>query len=143
MKCVRISKDDLYDWIEREELFRKDPLPVATLLSGDRIYCCDEVVVGKTVLGKIVGVATIAPNGEENSGQPTIVALYVHPDHRRKGYGQKIMTAAVQRCIQRGFKQIRVDVMSGWAMRIIKSLLDNLQAVLEINYQGDFMDRHS
>lgn len=143
MKCVRISKDDLYKWIEREDLFRKDPIPIATLLSGDRIYCCDEVDAGKTAFGTIVGVATIAPNGEENSGQPTIVALYIHPNRRHKGYGLKIMTAVVERCVERGFTKVRVDVMSGWAMRIIKSLPDNLQAVLEINYQGDFMDRHS
>lgn len=142
MKCVRISKRELYDWMQAANLFGRTPMQAAILLGGDRIYCCDEVIAGKTTFGKIVGVGTIAPEGEEQSGQPTIVALYVHPDFRQKGYGRKIMEATVKRCVERGFAKVRVDVMSDWAMRIINSLPENLRAVLEINNQGDFMDRH-
>ena len=142
MKCKRIFKDELHVWMRDEELFRRDHMNVGSLLSGDRIYCCDEVIAGMTE-GKFVGVATIAPRGEKNYGQPTIVALYVHPDHRRQGYGKTIMKAAVRRCVKRGFKKVRVDVMSGWALRAINSLPENLREVLEVNYQGDFMDCHS
>lgn len=70
------------------QLHEKPNIPIAILLSGDRISCCDEGVIMEKE-AKLVGVETIAPEGEEHSGQPTIVGLYVVPEHR----GQRIRQA--------------------------------------------------
>ena len=81
------------------------------------------------------------PDGEEHSGQPTIVAIYVHPDHRRNGYGKMITEAIVRRCIERIFSNIRMDAMSGYAMRAINALPAELRAVLDVHDFGDVMDK--
>ena len=60
------------------QLHEKPNIAVALLLGGDRISCCDEGVIAEQEK-KLVGVATIAPEGEEMSCQPTVVALYVIP----------------------------------------------------------------
>ena len=112
-------------------------LSVGILLTGDRLACVDEVLAFE---GEILGVATIAPQGDEASGVPTIVALYVLPQHRRRGIGRALMEATVWRCRERGFERVRVDVMSAYIMRIIGSLPAELQVVLEVHDLGDLMD---
>jgi GNAT superfamily N-acetyltransferase len=87
-----------------------------------------------------VGVATIAPEGEMMSGRPTIVALYVLPEFRQRGYGKILLEAAVERCLERGFEKIRVDVMSSYAMRAINSLPTHLRDALDVRDQGDVMN---
>ncbi len=48
------------------------------LLSGDRISCCHYSAIA--IDGqKLAGICTIATDGEQNSGRPTIVGLYVLP----------------------------------------------------------------
>lgn len=108
------------------------------LLHGDRIYCCDEAAVAFED-NQPVGIATFAPEGEECSGQPTIVGWYVLPKFRRSGYGLVVLQAMITRCVERGFYQLRVDVLSDKAMTGINKLPDNLKQVLQINYQGNFI----
>src|SRR3989344_9209087 len=72
------------------KLHEKPSAAIGLLLSGDRISCCDEGVVMQEG-ENVIGVATIAPEGEEQSGQPTIVALYVSKEYRGKGYGSQIL----------------------------------------------------
>lgn len=139
MECRVISKRELFDWIDAENLWGRDPAIMGTLLSGDRITCCDEVVAG-FVDGRIVGVCTIAPEGEEGSGQPTIVAFYTHPDHRKRGYGRQIVEATVRRCLERGFQKIRVDTLSTYAKRICEQLPQELKAALDVHDLGSSMD---
>lgn len=117
-----------------------EPSPaMGILLIGDRLVCCDEAVVLKKG-GEIAGLATIAPDGEQMSGQPTIVALYVLPAYRRQGYGRQLMEAVVRRCFERGFENVRVDVMSAHAMKIIQALPDELKAGLDVHDLGAMMD---
>jgi GNAT superfamily N-acetyltransferase len=112
---------------------------VGILLGGDRINCCDEGVALE-VDGQIVGVATIAPDGEECSGTPTLVAIYVHPLHRRNGYARVIAEAAARRCKERGFNRVRVDVISAYALRVFTSLPSELRSIFDIHDQGGMMD---
>ncbi len=123
----------------REEKF---DAAMAILLSGDRISCCDEGVI-MSDKDKTIGLATIAPEGEERSGQPTIVGLYVAPKYRKKGYGAKILQRAVERCLERGLDKkgkIRMEVMSSWAKKIIDKFPDNLKEKIEVYDLGSMMD---
>lgn len=106
-----------------------------TLFGGDRITCCDEAVIAE-LEEKIMAIASIAPQGEMTSGQPTIVGLYTVRSFRRQGYGKTVMEAAVRRCLERGFTKIRVDAISKSAMKTVQSLPDELRVYLEVNDQS-------
>ena len=112
---------------------------IGTLLAGDRLSCCDEGVVWDED-GKIIGAATIAPNGEMMSGEPTIVALYVISSRRREGIGCELMKAAIDRCVERGFGRVRVDVLSTGARKTIAKLSAEQRALLRVVDMGSILD---
>src|SRR3989344_7005371 len=118
--------------VEKISKLNKEPnMAIRILFTGDRISCCDEGVI---MLAKenIIGFATVAPEGEEQSGQPTIVGLYVVPEYRSKGYGGQILQKAIERCFERGFKNVRMDVMSSNATKIIQKLPKDIQDKLDV-----------
>ena len=91
------------------------------LFCGDRLSCCDEAVGLKD--GDVaIGVATIAPDGEMGSGQPTVVALYLCKPYRGQHHSAALMKAAIDRCRQRGLVPVRVDAMSTPALRTCAAL---------------------
>jgi len=112
------------------------------LFGGDRAECCDEVAVIK-VDGDIVSLASIAPLGEDqSSGEPTIVGLYTLPSYRKQGLGKIVLSAAINRCIERGFEMIRIDAMSKGAIGTITSLPENLRSrltVIDQSYISELM----
>ena len=135
VKTLSISDERFRQW--RGGL---TPSPsVGILIAGDRLACCDEAVVG-LVDGEIVGCATISPQGEMMNDEPTIVALFVSPDHRRHGYGATIFRTTIERCIEREMEIIRVDVISDHVMRIIANLPAELRARLNVVNCGDIMN---
>ena len=126
--------------VEKLETFHQKPdFTIGILLSGDRITCCDEGVVMEEG-GNLIGIATIAPKGEMMSGQPTIVALYVDPHYRGRGYGNQILKRTIERCVERGFSNIRMDIMSSNAMKIIDKLPQELKDKIEVYDLGNVMD---
>lgn len=114
-------------------------LTLVSLLGGDRASCCDEAVAVQ-VDGYIVGVATIAPYGEQRSGKPTIVGLYVQPSYRRQGHGQRILEAAIARCLERGLVPVHVDILSSGSRKIVARLPLELRSVIVVNDLGDVID---
>jgi len=132
-----VPKDILMEKLR--QLHEKPNIIVGMLFGGDRISCCDEGVIAEQG-SKLVGLATIAPEGEQMSGQPTIVGWYVIPEYRRKGIGSQILKRAVERCIERGFNKIRMDVMSSNARRIIKNLPDELKNKIDVHDLGNIID---
>lgn len=134
-----LNRRELYDWVQWLHS-RKVPHGAGIiLLVGDRLSCCDEAV-GAVVNNQVVAVVTIAPHGEEQSGEPTIVALYTLPELRHQGYGREAFIAALVRCRERGFKRVRVDVLSDYVTRIISSLPKEDQEYLDIHDLGPIMD---
>lgn len=126
----------------RELHSAKAGFPIAILFGGDRLSCCDEGIVMNDN-GKLIGLATIAPEGEENSGQPTIVGLYVLPEYRQKGFGAQILKRTLERCIERGLNKnskIRMDVLSSKAQKIIDKFPKEFQDKIEVHNYGDIMD---
>jgi len=132
-----VPRDILIEKIR--QLHEKPNIAIGLLLSDDRLFCCDEGVIAEQE-SRLIGVATIAPKGEEMSGQPTIVGLYVVPEYRGRGIGSRILQRAVERCIERGFNKIRMDVMSSNAMKIIEKLPDKLKNKIDIHDLGNIMD---
>ena len=123
-------------------LFETDPhvrqdawFPI--LFCGDRLSCTDEAVIVE-VDGKIVALATIAPEGEIGEGTPTIVGLYTVRAYRKQGCGKAVLEPAIRRCLARGFSHIRVDAISPNALRTIQSLSEELRAELDVNDQSMF-----
>lgn len=128
METRIIQKSELHAWLRA----LRPSAVIGVLLTGDRLSCCDETVAIIDDSGQIVGVATIAPHGEEGSSQPTIVALYIRPSARGQGLAKPLQEATIRRCLERGFKKIRVDVMSARMMKVINSLSSELRDVLEV-----------
>lgn len=106
-----------------------------TLFGGDRLSCCDEAAIVE-VDGKIAALATIAPAGELNEGVPTIVGLYTIRAHRKQGYGKAALDAVIRRCFTRGFREIRVDVLTPNALKTVQALPEELRAALLVNDQS-------
>jgi GNAT superfamily N-acetyltransferase len=71
------------------------------LFSGDRFTCCDEAVIAYDN-DTFVGIATISFKGEDYSGKPEVVGLYVVPAFRCKGYGFMLLKDAILRCLDAG-----------------------------------------
>ncbi len=137
-----VSKESVpsFELISRNILLEKirklseNSNPALMLLFGrDRISCCDEGIIMQENQN-IIGIATISPNGEGDTGQPTIVGLYVFPKYRRMGYGSQILQKTIERCTARGFARIRMDVMSMNIAEIIKKLPKDIQNKLDVHY---------
>lgn len=118
MKTEVISTSELSEFTHTDLTMTK-----AILLGGERLMVCDEAVALKDDAGRILGVASIAPEGEGGSGVPTIVGLYTILEARNGALGVNVgytvFEATVRRCIERGFSTVRVDAMSSYAKRIL------------------------
>jgi GNAT superfamily N-acetyltransferase len=98
------------------------------LFSGDRFSCCDEAVVfGEN--GKFVGMQPSPPHGEYFDGTPDIVGLYVAPEFRRQGYGLQLLTAAIERCLERGLPTpVRITTISSNVVRLCNRLPEDIKS---------------
>ncbi|OGY92690.1 MAG: hypothetical protein A3H70_05015 [Candidatus Komeilibacteria bacterium RIFCSPLOWO2_02_FULL_48_11] len=115
-----VPKSAVHEWVYA--LHRQGgSMPKATLLGGDRWSCVRECVVAEED-GQILGIATIAPKGEEQSGEPTMVALYVQYEYRGRGIGYQLFEAAVDHMIAKGLVPVRVDVLNSKVFRMIERL---------------------
>jgi len=133
VRAGEISRIRVEEWanepgVQRHVLFQ--------LFGCDRLSCCDEGVVAKFD-NTIVGMASIAPLGEANSGTPTIVGVYVLPRYRGQGISLGLMRATVERCRERGFQKVHIDVYSGKLMRSIRKLPNDLRVLLEVNCEDE------
>jgi len=106
-------------------------------LGGDRIACCDEAVVMRTETGDLIGMATVSSQGEDYSGNPEIVGLYILSRYRGLGYAKKILEKTIERCIERGFDKIRLNVLSKKMMRAVNRLPVEMKEILEVSDQSE------
>ena len=56
------------------------------------------------------------------SGEPTIVAIYVLHEYRKKGIGSKLLEAAVDYMLQEGLEPIRIEVLNSKVLQMINRL---------------------
>jgi len=123
-----LSKEEVIEFIKT-----LNPHPVVGfLLSGDRVSCISEGL-GIEKEGEIIGIATIAKEGELLSGDPTLVALYIKPEHRQKGYGKKLLKEAIRYAkAKKKFPYLRVDILSSKVKKMIQSLSEEDKKFLKI-----------
>lgn len=95
----------------------------------------DKVVLAK-VEGKNAGIATIASKGEQLSGEPTIVAVYVVREHRHRGVGFELFNAALDYMLSNGLEPIRVDVLNSKVTRMIEKLPVGKRLKLKVEDQS-------
>lgn len=112
----------------------KSFLVLGMLFSGDRISCCDEAVVISEG-DQLIAIATIAPYGE-NTGNPTIVGVYVTPEYRKQGYGTKVVDYALNRCCDRNLTPVHIDAMTPGMKKICDAMNQDLISVSD--FSGDF-----
>lgn len=103
-----------------------------TLFSGDRFTCCDEFIVAHEN-GRLIGLASIAPDGEEMNGEPTMVGLWVNAEFRARGIGKQLVEQIISRCGERGFEKVRIDAMSEPVVKIYKSLSPDLKKQVKLD----------
>lgn len=162
-QLIVVKQQELYQHVQA--LLEQRPINPALplLFTGDRITCCDEGIVLRQQ-ETVLGLASIAPFGEgvnlghmrtqeylrregllqedelTEVGQPTIVGLYVPRHHRGKGYGEQILHRTIERCVERGFTNIRLDVMNSHALRMLERLPEEIRQHLDIHDFGTVMD---
>lgn len=118
--------------------FPIEPMSRAILFSGDRWSCCDQCVY-LYVSNKLVAIATIAPNGEQNSGNPEIVGIYVHKEYRNLGYSKLILEGAVNMCKERGFPYVNITVVNSLLLNPAKSISDISDGYLRVTNLTNFI----
>jgi GNAT superfamily N-acetyltransferase len=110
---------------------------MAILFAGDRLSCCDEAIVARCD-GKIFGIATIAPEGEMRSGNPTIVGVYVVPHVRGLGIGSQLFQSAIRRCVEQSLTPVRIDALTDKMARLCDALPDGLKSVCHVVKHADW-----
>ena len=115
-----VPKAEAAEWVWSLHRIRPS-MALGTLLAGDRWSCVSEAAIAEEE-GKIVGIATIAPEGEQMSGEPAIVGLYVLHQYRGRGIGYQLLEAAVDYMLSKGLKPIRLDVVNSRVLRMVERL---------------------
>lgn len=104
----------------------------AITVGGDRITCCEWAIAAYDD-AKCVGLATFAPQGEEQSGQPTVVGVYVLPKYRKQGIGLALFQQTCEEAYREATRKVRVDAMSRDGTRLVKKLSQELRAHLDVH----------
>jgi hypothetical protein len=79
-------------WFFRHEGDKMLATPM--LFDSERWGQCDAAIVATTD-AEIVGVVTLAKNGIENSGKPTLDTLFVPKRHRGQGVGYNLFERGI------------------------------------------------
>jgi GNAT superfamily N-acetyltransferase len=138
LKIQIISTEKVSEVVLQNLQSNVSQLAMITLFGGDRIMCCDEGFGLFDDQDQVVGMITIAPKGETCCADvPTIVGLWVHPIFRQKGFGKNLLEYAIKRCLERGFSQIRIDLLTKSAKHTCNALSEDLRKVLVIHDQSD------
>ena len=93
----------------------------ALLFGGDRLWCIDWAVVA-ILDGVHIGLATVAEQGEEQSGIPTLVGLAVRGDYRRMGVGTQLVEAVIGEAERRELCPLLVEPVTVSGERFIRSI---------------------
>lgn len=116
------------------ELFESadNKVAIATLLGGDRLSVCEEAVCAKKD-GKTIGMITISHMGEGQTGNPSLVGMYVLPEFRKQGIGKDLLEQAIAQGRELGWENVQIDVLTGTMMSLVDQLDDADKSFLRIN----------
>lgn len=128
----KISKNQLWEELEQGILN-------FALFGGSRLTHVDEILAAYEK-DTFVGVITLSPVGEMNTGEPSIIGLLVLTGWRRNGIGTKLMERAITRMKGRGLTPVHIDALSKNSMRLIENLDDEFKKYLIVNDQSENAD---
>ena len=75
-------------------------------------------LVAEDANGSIVGFAVAGPDRDEDGGgKAELYGVYILERHQRQGLGRRLVAAVAQRLLRRGFRSMRVWVLSRNASR--------------------------
>lgn len=120
-----------------EEFSESPILPI--LFGGDRLSCCDEAYVCRSLSGEILGAVTISRNGQMGEG-PEIVGLYVLPEYRRRGYGDLLLKLALLRLDQQELLPAKICILSTAMMELISHLQSWFKDRVIVTMEGKILD---
>ncbi len=128
----KISKNQLWDELEQG-------IVTFALFGGSRLTHVDEILAAYEK-ETFVGVITLSPVGEMNTGDPAIIGLLVLNGWRRKGIGTKLMESAITRMMERGLVPVHIEALSKNSMRLIEKLGYDFKKCLDVNDQSEYGD---
>ena len=77
-----------------------------------------------------------------NSGNPTIVALYVLKEYRSEGVGTKLLEAAIDHMITEEMFPIRIDATNSKVTRMVKRLPAEKQEYIDLyDFSNEIIDK--
>ncbi len=92
------SNPDAAGWFLRglrdADVYYEDSFILENLFTGDRIAECDEAILLKDEQGSILALAIIS------KVSPAVWSYYTVPDHRRKGYGYRLLVRCLERILE-------------------------------------------
>ena len=114
---------------------------VGILFSGDRRSCVTDMVIVEDVHDmtnpanrrEVVGVATLAKDGEQGSGEPTLVGIMIRGEKRRQFYGKWLLRGAVKCAIDQGQVPLQVDCLTKRALMLMATLPEKYEKHVVVN----------
>lgn len=128
---------------EARETAPEDAALLVCLFGGDRAACCTPggVVVARDRGAAMIGLCSWSVEGEDRSGQPAIVGLWVRPTARRSAGGEgpgvavRLVTEAVGALCWHpgpGQPRIRVDCVTRAGLAVARRLPAEVAAQLDV-----------
>lgn len=132
METKVVGKGEIFEFVSGLIENEISPFAIATLFAGDRMSCVDEAVIAEEG-GQIIGIATVAHKGEQMSGKPTFVGLYVIPEFRSQGIGRSLVKATIEHCREQGLVPLWVDAISTASKKLFESLPNEYKDFVKLN----------
>ena len=110
-------------------LMQEITVPKAILFGGDRWRCVDEVAVARRQ-GELAGIATISYRGEQEDGKPTLVGVYVFPEHRLQGVGTKLTRAALARMLEQVSSDVHITLINSNFTKVLNKIELNKRVIV-------------
>lgn len=93
----------------------------AILFGGERFMWTTWGAMAKTG-NLVIGLATVADEGEMGSGKPTLIGVMVLPDYRRRGIGTQLVRAVVDEARTRKLLPLLTECLSPSGLGLARSL---------------------
>ena len=104
---------------------------IPAMLDQDRWGQSHEAILAETD-DQAVGIVTLAFEGINGTGKPTIDCLYVSSAHRRKGVGYSLFERSIRRMTELGYERGTAVFQSSVMVKLFEKLPDYLRNVLDV-----------
>lgn len=93
----------------KRDLLEAHFINFATLFGSEQWWHVTYAAIARDENGALIGLATLAMQGEDGESSPEIVGVWVHPRVRRQGIGTRLLIACVDKALALGWqKPVRI-----------------------------------